>query len=714
VLVLVVLLAVGLGALYALLPGLVEGPAVRERIEAGARDATGREFRYETLSFGILPPRLRVVGPSLAGEAEGDPPFAEASEVSLRVALLPLLSRTLVLEKLVVEAPTVRLVRDASGLRLPEREAPDTGEPPAPREPREDAPAGDGGVSLAVKEAALRGARILFEDRSVSPPAQIEIGLDARAALSPSEPTELELEATLGGGSIAVEGRADLLAQQAEWTATLEGIDLGLVAPYLSDGRTASGRLSGTVTGTGEPASPALSADLRLADGAVQIRDIGLRGPLTVQAELSGGDEPRSGRFEVDATDAALDAYEGAYRKPAGKPGSVKGRFLEEPDGDLAVDDLELKIHNLDARGRVELGDRVQAELSAAPFDLAGWDELVPALAEYRPAGRLSPGTLRVATEPLSLRGRINFDAVRLVLPEEGGAGPEIALQGALEGTGDALKLVDLVLTTGGETVRLGGELAGLSQDRMRYRLALDADGAETNVLASAFTALDDQIYGPLFLDTDLTGRTGDPEFETLAGRLDFAVRPGKIEGVSPLQLTVAKLGSFGEAALLAAALDKPERGKKIERYYGDEFEELAGTFDLAGGWARTRNLRLVYDGYRVDLVGGYRVADQRLDFQGTLTLEPEVDEALADAAAEGGDAAPPEPRVIELAEVRGTLDDPKIDLSSRTVRAWVGGYTGRQLRDKYQDKLDRKLGEELGGEVGDLVEGLFGGKKKR
>ncbi|HKJ24643.1 MAG TPA: hypothetical protein VKB65_07465, partial [Myxococcota bacterium] len=71
------LLVVGLGAIYALLPGWVDSPAVRERIEEGARDATGREFRYETLSFGILPPRLRVVGPILAGEAKGDPPFAE-------------------------------------------------------------------------------------------------------------------------------------------------------------------------------------------------------------------------------------------------------------------------------------------------------------------------------------------------------------------------------------------------------------------------------------------------------------------------------------------------------------------------------------------------------------------------------------------------------------------------------------------------------------
>jgi hypothetical protein len=647
-----------------------------------------------------------VVGPSLAGEAPGDPAFAEAREISLRIALLPLLSRTLVLENLVIEEATVRLVRDDGGLRLPEREEP---EPSAPREPREPADGGaddDSGVSLAVKELALRDARILFEDRTVSPAAKIEVSdLDATAALSPTEPTEIELDAKLAGGSIAIDGSADLLAQQSQWTAKLDGIDLSVVAPWLDDGRTVSGGLSGTLKGKGEPASPDLVADLQVSDGVVQIRDVGLRGPLSIRADLAGG-ETLSGEFEVDATAAALDAYEGTFQKPAGKPGSLKGRFLPKPDGSITVDDLELKIHNLEARGKIDVGDRVQAELSAEPVDLVGWSEILPALAEYRPAGTLRPGTLRVATEPLSVRGRIGLDGVQLALPD----GPEIALQGALEGKGDALSLVDVKLTTGGETVTIAGEVSGLSQDEMGYRLALDSDGAESNTLLSAFTAVDDQVFGPLFVDTDLTGRTGDPRFETLAGRVAFAVRPGKLKGISPLQLTIAKLGTFGEAALLAAALDKPERAKKIDRFYGDEFEELAATFDVAGGWARTRDLRLVYPSYRLDLTGGIRLRDQRLDFTGILTLDKEVDEALADGSS---GQVEPEKRVIELAEVKGTLAEPKIGLSSRTVQGWVGGYAGRKVRDKYQEKIDEKLGEQLGGDVGELVEGLFGGKRR-
>jgi len=718
---LLVLIAVGVGALLAFLPGLVESPAVRERIEQAAQDATGREFRYQALAFGLVPPRLVVEAPSLAGEAPGDPAFLEAGEVSLRIAIWPLLARSVVLESLVVRDATVRLVRDESGLRLPGPPAgaeqpvePET-EPGAEPEPEA------GPVSLAVQELALRNARIVLEDRTVSPAASWDVQeLDAKATFAMGEPVEFEASARVGGGGLRLGGRADLVAETAELEATLDAVGLALLAPYLPERRELSGALSGTVSASGAFAAPDLKADLRLAEGVVRISDVNLQGPLRLAADLAGG-ERMSGRFDVDATEAELDAYDGAFRKPAGRPGKVTGRFVPKEGGGLTIDDVEVKIHNLDARGRIETdaAGNARAELSAPPIDLAGWDAILPALAPYRPSGILKPGTLRLASEPLSVRGRIDLQGVRLTIPADSGtragAGPgsDIGLDGALEGTGDALALLDLVLTTGAERVTLAGEVAGLSQPQRSYRIALGSDGAEANTLLSAFTAVDDRMYGPLFLDTNLTGRTGDPKLESLSGRMSFAIRPGRLKGVSLLEKTVGRLGSFGEAAMLVASLEQPERMKKMERFYGDDFQELAGTFDVAKGWARTRDLRLVYDSYRVDLRGGIRLHDRALDFSGTLTMDREVDETLADASGAAAGGAERQ-RVIELAEVKGTLDSPEVDLSSRTVRAWAGGYAGEKVRDKYQEKLDEKLGGELGGEVGDLVEGLFGGRKKR
>jgi hypothetical protein len=706
----IVLLVVAFAALAIFLPGMVSSPAVRARIESAAYDATGREFRFEELSVGLLPPRLRILGPSLAGEAEGDPAFAEAGEVSLQMALWPLLARAVVLESLVVHEATLRLVRDGSGLRLPEP-PPAQGAGAPSGGPQEAPPSSDegAGVSLAVEKISLRNSRILFEDRTVTPAASFDLReIDATAKLSADGPTRFDVTAKLEEGEIELEGTADLSAETADLEARLDGVGLAALAPYLEADRTIAGALSGSVGIRGPFAAPELAADLRVRDGAVRIGDVDLRGPLALRADLAAG-AALSGTFDVDASEAALDAFEGTYRKPAGRPANVRGRLVPRAEGGLSVDDVELKIHNLDARGRIESdasGGRLRAELTAEPIDLVGWDELVPALAEYGLRGTLRPGPLKLATAPLSFVGRIGLDGVKLALPE----GAEIALRGAIEGTGDAIALSDLVLATGGEELRVSGRVDGLAKDVQGYRVTLAADGAEANTLLSAFTAVDGRLYGPLTLDTDLSGRTGDARLETVSGRMAFAIRPGRLKDVSLLEQTVNRLGMFGEAALLAAGLKEPERMKKMERYYGDEFQELAGTFQVAQGWARTQDLRLVYDGYRVDLKGGLRLFDRRLDFAGTLTMDREVDETLADASGEA--AAEPRQRVIELAEVKGTLDDPKVGLSSSTVRGLVGSYAGSKVRRKYQDKLDETLGEGAGDQVGDLVEGLFGGKR--
>lgn len=697
-----------LGALMMFLPGIAERPAVRARIEQAARDATGRDFGYRDITFALLPPRLVLEEPVLAGETPDAPPFVEAQEVALRVALAPLLARSVVLETLVIEGATLRLVRDAGGLRLPAPPAGDAeeapGEPGPAAEPAGGSGDASGGVALGVKSLRLRGARVVLEDRTVSPPAVWDVeDVDATAGIaSLDEPVDFRLDARVAGGAVAIEGTADLAAETLDAEARLDGLGLASLRPYLEAAGELAGAVSGTVRATGSFAAPELEADLALADGDLRLDTVALRGALGLRAKLRLGDA-LAGTFDIDATGADLDAADGAFRKPPGRAARVQGRLVPRDGGGLAVDDVVLKIHNVDATGRVETGRRLRAELDVQPFALAGWDELLPALAAYRPAGTLRPGALRVATQPLEVHGRIGLDAVELTLPD---AAP-ITLDGAVEGTGDAVQLRDVVLTTGGERIRLGGEVSELS-GTPRYRLALGADGAETNTLLSAFTAVEDRVHGPLTLDTQLAGRTGDPGLRSLTGHVDFAIRPGRIKGVSLLEETVGRLGTFGEAALLVGALKAGDEMRKMERFYGDDFQEAAGRFDVRDGWAHTNDLRIVYDAYRVDLTGRMRLADRRLDFRGRLTIEEEVDATLADASA--GESPEPKRRVIELAGVKGTLDDPEVDLSRQVVQSWVGGYTARELREKYQEKLDEKLGEDLGKDVGDLVEGLLGG----
>ena len=87
----VALLGAALAGLAIWLPGYVRSEPVRAQIEAAAEAQLGREVTWRELSVSVLPPSLDVLGARVAGEAPGAPDWLTAEEISLRVALLPLL-----------------------------------------------------------------------------------------------------------------------------------------------------------------------------------------------------------------------------------------------------------------------------------------------------------------------------------------------------------------------------------------------------------------------------------------------------------------------------------------------------------------------------------------------------------------------------------------------------------------------------------------------
>ena len=165
-----VLVALALGGLLLLLPRLVASDAVRERIVREARAATGLDVRYDEVSIGLLPPRLVVKAPRVAGAEPTEPPLFEAEAVGLRLTLLPLLFGSLVIDQVRVEGATVRLVRTPDGIELPEPKRGTDERPTAPTAapaPEAEPEAGGGGIAVAVREARLRDARIFLTDRTV-------------------------------------------------------------------------------------------------------------------------------------------------------------------------------------------------------------------------------------------------------------------------------------------------------------------------------------------------------------------------------------------------------------------------------------------------------------------------------------------------------------------------------------------------------------------
>lgn len=707
----IVLVGVGLGALAVALPRIVKSDAVRTRIEAAAEQALGRKLRYGELDFGLLPPSLLVREPSVAGAAEGDPPLVRAEEIALRVALMPLLARSVVVDSLVIEGAALRLVRTAKGLELPTL---------GPREPAPEAPAEPGApVALALRGFTLRDATLVLEDRAVKPAVTWELReIDARASgESLEQPIAFELSAALAsGGRIRAEGSATLDGD-LDARLTLDALAVAALRPYLDGPSELAGSLSGRVTARGPAASPeSVVAELSLDDTRVAVQDAGLVGGVSAKIELAGDLAKPNGRFEVDATRTEI-RYGETFHKPAGRAATLRGRLVTRQDGTLGVEEAALQLHNLKADASVQLGKRTRVTARVPPFDIGGWQEMVPALAAYSPSGPVEIGELRIATTPLEVNGRVVLDGLRATHPEAGA----VTLRGAIVARGDAIETREFALVAADQTVLIDARVDDLA-GTPRYRVRSRTEKADTNALVSAFTARRDTFFGVLDFDGELSGTAGDEPLRSLRGTTQLDIRDGRIVGLSMLQAVLSALGDAGRSAqglaTLAvnyAALTNPD----LQRYYKEDFEALTGTFHFADGMASTKNLRLDYRDYSVTLDGQVGLVDSGYDLGCVLRLGPEISAFLARKL--GGSSPESFENLTIPARLRGQLDrpfetgrNPGVVVPPEAAVAFFRAVALDQHRSKATRAIDDALGQGTGEQVLDVLDGILGGERRR
>ena len=700
----VVAVAVGLVALVLAaafaLPRLVDAESVRETVSEAARNALGRDLSYSELDFGLLPPSLRVMEPVVAGERESAPPLLEANEVALRVSVLPLFWGPVLIDSLVVDGATVRLTRSDDGIELP---TPPEADAPAGEEASED----EGGVSLAVKDVRLQGSTLVLTDRSVAPVVEWEL-----------RDLELETSGSLLGGNLEIVGSGSLASGGTlELDGTLErdgGLDLrvGLadlalapLDPYL-EGLALAGVADGSVAVAGPAdALERVSVDLRGARMKLAQGETQLDGALRIEGDVASPTGAASGPFEIDVTDADLRVGT-TLTKAAGIPGRVSGRLAPGTDGALAIEDFALRLHHLDATGRVPSVSPFAIELDAEPFEMAGWDAVLPALAGGALSGSLALDAFAYDTGAQKLGGAIELLDFSRAME---GAAP-VVLRGTIRAEGARIASEGLTVTSGGESIPVDLQLSDLFGSP-RYRVAVVTDEAEANRTLTAFLAKPDTLYGPLSIDSTLAGPLSGDFLASTRGKLGFKIPDGRLVGVSLLESVFDRLGAAGGAAV---ALGQAFGGSDLQRFYGDEFELLSGTLDVADGEARTSDLVFRYQGYDVRLRGRIGLADLSLQMSGDLTLREEIDQEIAEELGVKGHT--PRQRVIPLASLTGTLDAPKVRLGSDAVARFASAYAA----DAYAGELRQKVEEELGEGTGELVDqglevlqGILGGGKR-
>ena len=446
-----------------------------------------------------------------------------------------------------------------------------------------------------------------------------------------------------------------------------------------------------------------VSGTVEIPDADVALAGFVLRGPL--EASLDSDDVlAASGGFALDLTDAEL-RYGADFAKPSGVPATIRGALTRDADGAIGADDLEIVLRNLVASGSLRTGADPILELTAAPFEIEGWETLVPVLGLVQPRGRVAITELVAKSRFETTRGRFALDALGMTLPDSA----PLSLTGEVVLAGASIFSRDAKLLIAGEPFVVSPKLDDLGGDP-RFEVRFETDGASSDALLAALVDLPDRLHGPLVARGTLRGPLGgaEPFLETLVGDIDFGIANGRIVGASILE---AALGSLGKRV---AESRRANSDAAWERFYSDEFENLGGKVRLSRGHLVSEPVTLAYRDYGVTLEGPMRLPDFDLDLRGSISLGPEVDRELA-RAFNAPDEYVPEKRELALQSVRGTPTDPKVQVSSNSVATLAAHYVKETQREDLKRAAEKELGPGSGEIIDrglDALEGILGGRR--
>lgn len=307
-------------------PGIVPTAAFKPRIEAAASNALGREVTIgDNLSFRLLPRAAFHVEELTIANADGfdGPPLARVGEADIGVNLFKLLSNTVDVDRFVLTAPDLNLVRAADGRvnwNLAQAGATDTETDNGGRAARDlnlgtvrivdgkarfrdDAAkqtyaASDIDLNILLKslrEPLEVDGTMVFQDQ----PAKLDLVLTTLADLTAGAPSNLKIDMTIGdsaaGADLTIEpgetlryrGPIRLNAPDLPAFAALTGVALADAPGF--DRLSLNGDIDG-----GESA-------LRLSGATVNFDDIAANGALTL--DWSGPRPKVGGVLSTDQLD---------------------------------------------------------------------------------------------------------------------------------------------------------------------------------------------------------------------------------------------------------------------------------------------------------------------------------------------------------------------------------------------------------------------------
>lgn len=655
-------LLAGLGALAALvllaallLPLLYDPKPLGPLIAGQIQKVTGRSAALGTIALRILPAPALSAGPLTVSEGPRYPgrEALRIERVSIRLRLLPLLRGRLEFGTVIVDRPTLTLIRNRQGqwnyddvlARTAAMQAASAQQPTGGRAP-------SGGLEFAAAQVVVRGGRVLIYDDAVVAGSRTEVRVDPVDAvlhdLGAGGASSMDLSVGLGKSTLRAAARLQggSGAQRLDLTipaSRLETTDLATLLPWLGVAHPNGLKLGGGVTVDGTATVPLDQMEAVAFEGNLVLDDLSYR-----DATMTRPIERIGGRLRISGQQAEWDGFTATF-------GASQLR------GSLKVQDF--------------LRPRIGFKLEAPRLDV---NELTKTFTPAAPSGpaaaRPAAGEQGAGLVQVSANGTLSVGALRFETFDLSDVRATVTLRSAV------LSLSDL------QAKLYGGRLSGscsldLSRRVSGYRIDGSLDGVEVNALAAAYDpGLKDLLRG------SLGGRMG---LDASGADLDAIINSAR--GTANLEIARGALTSFSILKQLASLLEMAG-GKGIGK---DEtpFESLRGSFAIGARRAQTTDLTL--DSADLDLNGvGWVGLDAALDLALTARFSQEASRGMVEKTSQLRSLTDSEGNLVLHLLAQGGLAAPKISLDTRAQMRQLD----RQKREQVKEKLRGRLVDLLGG----------------
>jgi AsmA protein len=193
---LLVIVLAGIGVLLA----TFDPNAYKDQIEQLAKDKTGRDLALQgDISLSIYPSLGLDLGRAVLGNAAGfgDASFAEVDQVTLNVALLPLLKKQVEVDTVVLDGLSLNLQRNRQGVtNWDDLAGKGEDRAPAETEAEDKAASADGApaVDLRVQGLQITNAKLVYSDETTGQSLSLDPFNLKAGALSYGQPMPLEMD----------------------------------------------------------------------------------------------------------------------------------------------------------------------------------------------------------------------------------------------------------------------------------------------------------------------------------------------------------------------------------------------------------------------------------------------------------------------------------------------------------------------------------------